>query len=76
MPCPNSNSNYIMIRDKYYPLQLIKMAESLKDYEEDFENPEKKPRRNKYAFACAILASMTSILLGYGEYYHHLFSFL
>ncbi|KAG4979469.1 hypothetical protein JHK85_033427 [Glycine max] len=41
------------------------MAESLKDYEEDFENPEKKPRRNKYAFACAILASMTSILLGY-----------
>ncbi|WOH13805.1 hypothetical protein DCAR_0933316 [Daucus carota subsp. sativus] len=24
-----------------------------------------KPKRNKYAFACAILASMTSILLGY-----------
>lgn len=33
---------------------------------EDFE-PQKKPKRNKYAFACAILASMTSILLGYGE---------
>ncbi|XVE49404.1 hypothetical protein DITRI_Ditri01bG0080100 [Diplodiscus trichospermus] len=30
----------------------------------DFE-PAKKPRRNKYAFACAILASLTSILLGY-----------
>ncbi|CAM8935375.1 hypothetical protein QQ045_013276 [Rhodiola kirilowii] len=30
----------------------------------DFE-PVKKPRRNKFAFACAILASMTSILLGY-----------
>ncbi|XP_028777060.1 polyol transporter 5-like [Neltuma alba] len=30
----------------------------------DFE-PQKKPKRNKYAFACAILASMTSILLGY-----------
>ncbi|KAM7474974.1 hypothetical protein LguiB_022217 [Lonicera macranthoides] len=26
---------------------------------------EKKPKRNKYAFGCAILASMTSILLGY-----------
>lgn len=32
---------------------------------EDFDPP-KKPKRNKYAFACAILASMTSILLGYG----------
>ncbi|KAK2978334.1 hypothetical protein RJ640_016436 [Escallonia rubra] len=30
----------------------------------DFEAP-KKPKRNKYAFGCAILASMTSILLGY-----------
>ncbi|GLT58157.1 hypothetical protein SLA2020_310760 [Shorea laevis] len=27
--------------------------------------PAKKPKRNKFAFACAILASMTSILLGY-----------
>ncbi|KAI6677779.1 hypothetical protein NL676_038575 [Syzygium grande] len=31
---------------------------------EDFDPPA-KPRRNKYALACAILASMTSILLGY-----------
>lgn len=30
----------------------------------DFD-PALKPKRNKYAFACAILASMTSILLGY-----------
>ncbi|KAH9603704.1 hypothetical protein KSS87_007455 [Heliosperma pusillum] len=30
----------------------------------DFDPP-KKPKRNKYAFACATLASMTSILLGY-----------
>ncbi|KAK3021782.1 hypothetical protein RJ639_045104 [Escallonia herrerae] len=30
----------------------------------DFEAP-KKPKRNKYAFGCTILASMTSILLGY-----------
>ncbi|XVE66669.1 hypothetical protein DITRI_Ditri08aG0096900 [Diplodiscus trichospermus] len=30
----------------------------------DFE-PSKKPKRNKFAFACAILASLTSILLGY-----------
>ncbi|THF96905.1 hypothetical protein TEA_024243 [Camellia sinensis var. sinensis] len=29
-------------------------------------DPPQKPKRNKYAFACAILASMTSILLGYG----------
>ncbi|KAG5547931.1 hypothetical protein RHGRI_013570 [Rhododendron griersonianum] len=29
-----------------------------------FDSP-RKPKRNKYAFACAILASMTSILLGY-----------
>ncbi|KAF8032290.1 hypothetical protein BT93_D1263 [Corymbia citriodora subsp. variegata] len=32
---------------------------------EDVESPRKRPPRNKYAFACAILASMTSILLGY-----------
>ncbi|EEF43294.1 sugar transporter, putative [Ricinus communis] len=30
----------------------------------DFDPP-KKPKRNKFALACAILASMTSILLGY-----------
>ncbi|KAH7517868.1 hypothetical protein FEM48_Zijuj09G0109700 [Ziziphus jujuba var. spinosa] len=30
----------------------------------DFDPP-KKPKRNKFAFACAILASLTSILLGY-----------
>ncbi|GAB4853271.1 Polyol transporter 5 [Ancistrocladus abbreviatus] len=28
-------------------------------------NPPKKPKRNKFAFLCAILASTTSILLGY-----------
>jgi hypothetical protein len=33
---------------------------------QDFD-PQKKPKRNKYAFACAMLASMTSILLGYGK---------
>ncbi|KAJ1427437.1 Sugar/inositol transporter [Sesbania bispinosa] len=31
---------------------------------QDF-NPQKKPKSSKFAFACAILASMTSILLGY-----------
>ncbi|KAK7283486.1 hypothetical protein RIF29_13036 [Crotalaria pallida] len=31
---------------------------------EDFD-PQNKPKSNKFAFACAILASMTSILLGY-----------
>lgn len=28
-------------------------------------DPPKPPKRNKYAFACAMLASMTSVLLGY-----------
>jgi len=32
-------------------------------------DPKNKPKRNKFALACAILASMTSILLGYGEYH-------
>ncbi|KAI5388610.1 polyol transporter 5 [Lathyrus oleraceus] len=31
---------------------------------QDFDS-KKKPKRNSYAFACAMLASMTSILLGY-----------
>ncbi|KAF7143456.1 hypothetical protein RHSIM_Rhsim05G0075500 [Rhododendron simsii] len=30
-----------------------------------FDPSPQKPKRNKYAFGCAILASMTSILLGY-----------
>ncbi|GKE98528.1 hypothetical protein Tco_0021879, partial [Tanacetum coccineum] len=30
----------------------------------DFDPPT-APKRNKYAFACAMLASMTSVLLGY-----------
>jgi hypothetical protein len=33
---------------------------------EDFDS-KKKPKRNVYAIACAILASTTSILLGYGQ---------
>jgi len=33
---------------------------------EDFDPP-KKHKTNKYAFGCAILASTTCILLGYGE---------
>ncbi|KAK7312356.1 hypothetical protein VNO77_36147 [Canavalia gladiata] len=40
-----------------------KVVEALKTVE-DFD-PQKKPKRNKFAFACAMLASMTSILLGY-----------
>jgi hypothetical protein len=32
----------------------------------DFDPP-KKPKRNIYALACAVLASTTSILLGYGQ---------
>lgn len=43
------------------------MAPSLhnKEYLADFDAPQKRPKRNKFAFACASLASMTSILLGY-----------
>lgn len=33
---------------------------------ENFDPP-KKTKRNKFALACAVLASMTSVLLGYGE---------
>ncbi|KAG4973838.1 Polyol transporter 5 [Glycine max] len=33
--------------------------------DEDFDPPIKKPKRNTYAFACAMLATTTSILLGY-----------
>ena len=32
----------------------------------DFDPP-KKPKINKYAFTCALLATMTSVLLGYGQ---------
>lgn len=39
---------------------------------EDFE-PQRKPKRNKYASACAVLASMLSILLGYGQYFKNHF---
>lgn len=32
----------------------------------DFDPP-KKPKTNIYALACAIMASTTSVLLGYGQ---------
>ena len=31
---------------------------------------DKQPRRNMYAFACATLASMTTILMGYSTFCH------
>ena len=34
----------------------------------------KSPKRNKFAFACATLASMTSVLLGYGMFFAFSFS--
>ena len=34
------------------------------------EGPAKRPPLNKYALACAVLASMNSILLGYGTCTH------
>lgn len=33
----------------------------------------KKPRLNRYALACAVLASTNSVLLGYGEFQFNLF---
>ncbi|KAK9140590.1 hypothetical protein Scep_010271 [Stephania cephalantha] len=38
--------------------------------EDVIPSPEKPTKKNKYAFACAILASMTSILLGYADLSH------
>ncbi|KAJ0726022.1 putative major facilitator, sugar transporter, major facilitator superfamily [Helianthus annuus] len=38
----------------------VKSKELITDFD-----PPKPPKRNKYAFACAMLASMTSVLLGY-----------
>ena len=39
---------------------------------EDFDPP-RRPKKNIFAMACAVLASLTSILLGYGQfsYYQH-----
>ena len=39
----------------------------------DFDPVKKPPKRNMFAFACASLASMTSVLLGYGTYFFSLF---
>ncbi|MFS7995540.1 hypothetical protein Hanom_Chr12g01119091 [Helianthus anomalus] len=44
----------------------IKSKELITDFD-----PPKPPKRNKYAFACAMLASMTSVLLGYGNLLPH-----
>jgi len=41
---------------------------------QDFDPP-KKPKTNKYAIACTFLASLSSILLGYGNYFHFLPSY-
>ena len=41
----------------------------------DFDPP-KRPRKNVYAIACAVLASTASILLGYGQYIYILPVFL
>ena len=49
--------------------EVAKVMEPVSNHKElvDFEAPQKRPKRNKFAFACASLASMTSILLGYGN---------
>lgn len=41
------------------------VSRQTKELMTDFDPPQ-PPKRNKYAFACAMLASMTSVLLGYG----------
>lgn len=40
------------------------------DTQGDIENQVTKV--NKYAFACAIVASMVSIVSGYGKYYYYI----
>ena len=46
-----------------------KNAISGQKYLADFDPP-KKPKRNIFAIACATLASMNSILLGYSKIYY------
>ena len=42
----------------------------------EFETP-KKPKTNKYALGCALLASMTTVLLGYGQYiYIYIYTYM
>lgn len=67
--------NTLVISPCVWKLPCFKMtegkvveAEEAQKTLEDF-GPQKKPKRNKFAFACAMLASMTSILLGYGQLY-------
>jgi hypothetical protein len=50
---------------------LFRLAMSKQDASDgipDAEAPAKRPPLNKYALACAVLASMNSILLGYGTH--------
>lgn len=46
-------------------LEHVKVGAREKE-ESPIDHPRRKERRNKYACACAIIASMISILLGYG----------
>lgn len=50
--------------DQKYAMASVQQQPQSNKTITDFD-PKKKPPRNKYAFGCAILASMTSILLGY-----------
>jgi hypothetical protein len=54
------------------PVLLLRLAMSKQDASDGgipaAEAPAKRPPLNKYALACAILASMNSILLGYGTH--------
>ncbi|KAH7850598.1 hypothetical protein Vadar_000305 [Vaccinium darrowii] len=51
--------------DDMKPQNIQMSAQQTQKLSPDFDHLPQKPKRNKYAFGCAILASMTSILLGY-----------
>jgi hypothetical protein len=54
-----------------HPVLRLRLAMSKQDASDGIpaaEAPAKRPPLNKYALACAILASMNSILLGYGTH--------
>nr|XP_043623851.1 polyol transporter 5-like [Erigeron canadensis] len=60
----SSNTKEVGMTEKKHEDNDVVVSSKNKELIADFDPP-KKPKRNKYAFACALLASMTSILLGY-----------
>lgn len=58
-----------MPTSKYRPLDSFSNSDFQSKMDENYDISG-GPKTNKYAFACAILASMSSVLLGYGKRFH------